>query len=148
MLYHRPTLSYFEDKFYETFRECLCVNNSIEGELSLTQYIRYSSSRMPCHFLSARRYASAVLAMAVSASPSACLLHCIETAGRIELVFIWGLPSTYPTLCCKRNKYLKTCSLSIVLTAADQKPQKSFKRRYYPSSQRLNVNVMLSRLSH
>jgi len=31
----------------------------------------------------------------------------------------------------------------ILLTATDQKPQKSLKRRYYPPSHRLNVNVML-----
>jgi len=41
----------------------------------------------------------------------------------------------------------KNCSLSIVLTATDQKPQKSLKRSYYPPSHCLNVNVMLSNQS-
>jgi len=36
----------------------------------------------------------------------------------------------------------KNCRLSIVLTATDQKPQKSLKRWYYPPSHRLNVNVI------
>ena len=40
----------------------------------------------------------------------------------------------------------KNCSLSIVLTATDQKPQKSLKSTwFYPPSHRLNVNMMLSR---
>ena len=40
----------------------------------------------------------------------------------------------------------KNCSLSIVLTATDQKPQESLKRWYYPPySHCLDVNVMLSR---
>ena len=39
----------------------------------------------------------------------------------------------------------KNCSLSIVLTATDQKPQKSLKRWYCPPSHCLNVNVMLSK---
>jgi len=38
----------------------------------------------------------------------------------------------------------KNCSSSIVLTATDQKPQKSL--AYYPPSHRLNVNVMLSNI--
>jgi len=42
---------------------------------------------------------------------------------------------------------IKNCSLSIVLTATDQKLQKSLKRWYYPPSHRLNVNVMLDWLS-
>jgi len=37
----------------------------------------------------------------------------------------------------------KNCSLSIVLTAMDQKPQKSLQRSYYTPSHCLNVNVML-----
>ena len=37
--------------------------------------------------------------------------------------------------------------LSIVLTAMDQKPQKSLKRWYYPPSHCLNVNVMLSNMT-
>jgi len=41
----------------------------------------------------------------------------------------------------------KNYSLSIVLTATDQKPQKSLKRWYYPPSHRLNVNVMLSNIT-
>ena len=41
----------------------------------------------------------------------------------------------------------KNCSLSIVLTATDQKPQKSLKRWYYPPSHCLNVNVMLSNMT-
>jgi len=41
----------------------------------------------------------------------------------------------------------KNCSLSIVLTATDQKPQKSFKRWYYPPSHCLNVNMMLSNMT-
>jgi len=32
------------------------------------------------------------------------------------------------------NKTAKNCSLSIVLTATDQKPQKSLKRSYYSAS--------------
>ena len=46
------------------------------------------------------------------------------------------------------NKKMKTknCSLSIVLTSTDQKPQTSLKRWYYPPSHRLNVNVMLSNI--
>ena len=39
----------------------------------------------------------------------------------------------------------KNCSLSIVLTATDQKPQKSLKRWYYPPSHCLNV--MLSNMT-
>jgi len=34
-----------------------------------------------------------------------------------------------------------------VLTATDQKPQKSLKMSYYPPSHRLNVNVMLSNMT-
>jgi len=41
----------------------------------------------------------------------------------------------------------KNCSLSIVLTATDQKPQKSLKRWYYPPSHCLNVNMMLSNMT-
>jgi len=41
----------------------------------------------------------------------------------------------------------KNCSLSIVLTATDQKPQKSLKGWYYPLSHRLSVNVMLSNIT-
>ena len=41
----------------------------------------------------------------------------------------------------------KNCSLSLVLTATDQKPQKSLKRLYYPPSHCLNVNVMLSNMT-
>ena len=41
----------------------------------------------------------------------------------------------------------RSCSLSIALTAMDQKPQKSLKRLYYPPSHRLNVNVMLSNMT-
>jgi len=41
----------------------------------------------------------------------------------------------------------KNCSLSIVLTATDQKPQKSLKRWYYPPSHCLNVNVMPSNMT-
>ena len=41
----------------------------------------------------------------------------------------------------------ENCSLSIVLTATDQKPQKSLKRWYYPPSHCLNVNVMLSNMA-
>ena len=41
----------------------------------------------------------------------------------------------------------KNCSLSIVLTATDQKPQKSLKKSYYPPSHCLNVNVMLSNMT-
>jgi len=41
----------------------------------------------------------------------------------------------------------KNCSLSIVLTTTDQKPQKSLKRLYYPPSHCLNVNVMLSNMT-
>ena len=41
----------------------------------------------------------------------------------------------------------KNCSLSIVLTATDQNPQKSLKRWYYPPSHCLNVNVMLSNMT-
>ena len=41
----------------------------------------------------------------------------------------------------------KNCSLSIVLTATDQKPQKSLKRSYYPPSHCLNVKVMLSNMT-
>jgi len=33
-----------------------------------------------------------------------------------------------------------------VLTATNQKPQKIIKRRFYPPSHRLNVNVMLSNI--
>jgi len=55
--------------------------------------------------ITARRYASAVYAVAVC--PSVCLSvtsrQCIETIGRIELVFDMGLPSTYPTLCFKES---------------------------------------------
>jgi len=35
----------------------------------------------------------------------------------------------------------------MVLTATDQKPQKSSQRRYYQPSRRLNVNVMLSNIT-
>jgi len=45
------------------------------------------------------------------------------------------------------NYNTKNCSLSIVLTATDHKPQKSLKRSYYPPSHRLNVNVMLSNMT-
>jgi len=38
----------------------------------------------------------------------------------------------------------KNWSLSTVLTATDQKLQKSLKRLYYPLSHSLNVNMMLS----
>ena len=41
----------------------------------------------------------------------------------------------------------KNCCLSIVLTATDQKLQKSLKRWYYPPSHCLNVNVMLSNMT-
>ena len=41
----------------------------------------------------------------------------------------------------------KNCSLSIVLTATDQKPQKSLKRWYYPPSHCPNFNVMLSNVT-
>ena len=41
----------------------------------------------------------------------------------------------------------KNCSLSTVLTATHQKPQKSLKRWYYPPSHCLNVNVMLSNMT-
>ena len=41
----------------------------------------------------------------------------------------------------------KNCSLSTVLTATDQKPQKSLKSWYYPPSHCLNVNVMLSNMT-
>jgi len=41
----------------------------------------------------------------------------------------------------------KNCSLSIVSTATDQKPQKALKRWYYPPSHRLNANVMLSNIT-
>jgi len=34
-----------------------------------------------------------------------------------------------------------------VLMATDEKPQKSLKRSYYPLSNRLNVNVMLSNIT-
>ena len=40
----------------------------------------------------------------------------------------------------------KNCSLSTVLTATDQKLQKSLKRWYYPPLHCLNVNVMLSKV--
>ena len=42
---------------------------------------------------------------------------------------------------------IKNCSLSIVLTATDQKPQKSLKRWYFPPSHCLNVSVMLSNMT-
>jgi len=55
--------------------------------------------------LPARRYVSAVLAMALCPS-SVCLSvtsrYCIETAERIELVFSTEAPSAYPTLYYKR----------------------------------------------
>ena len=41
----------------------------------------------------------------------------------------------------------KNCSLSIVLTATDQKPQKSLRRSHYPPSHCLNVNVMPSNMT-
>ena len=41
----------------------------------------------------------------------------------------------------------KNCSLSIVLTATDQKRQKSLNRSYYPPSHCLNVNVMMSNMT-
>jgi len=45
------------------------------------------------------------------------------------------------------NINTKNCSLSIVLTATDQKPQKSLKTWYYPPSHCLNVNVVLSNMT-
>ena len=45
------------------------------------------------------------------------------------------------------NINIKNCSLSIVLTATDQKTQKSLKRWYYTPSHRLNINVMLSNMT-
>jgi len=47
------------------------------------------------------------------------------------------------------NLYINTknCSSSIVLTATDQKPQKSLKKWYYPPQHCLNVNVMLSNMT-
>ena len=48
------------------------------------------------HFFTARRYASAVLAVVVCLSVTS--RYCIETTGRIELVLARRLPSTYPTL--------------------------------------------------
>jgi len=54
-------------------------------------------------FLPARRYASAVLAMAlcpsVRLSVSVTSRSSIETDGRIQLVLEWKLPSTHPTVC-------------------------------------------------
>jgi len=60
------------------------------------------------HSITARRYASAVHAVVVcpsvclSVRPSVTSRHCIETTGRIELVFLARRPlSVYPTLRCK-----------------------------------------------
>jgi len=41
----------------------------------------------------------------------------------------------------------KNCTLSILLTATDQKPQKSLQKWYYPPSHHVKVNVMLSNVT-
>jgi len=47
-----------------------------------------------------------------------------------------------------KNINIKNCSLSIVLMATDQKPQrKTLKRYYYRLSHSLNVNVMVSNIT-
>jgi len=45
------------------------------------------------------------------------------------------------------SENVKNCSLSMILTATDQKPQKSLKRLYYPPLHRLTINVMLSNVA-
>ena len=55
-----------------------------------------------------------------------------------------GWYTSWPLL---TNINTKNCSLSIVLTATDQQPQKSLKRWYYPPSHCLNVNVMPSNMT-
>ena len=57
------------------------------------------SQFLPRHALLARYTLSSCVCPSVHMSViSRC---CIETTGRIELVFDWRLPSTYPTLYCK-----------------------------------------------
>jgi len=57
-------------------------------------------------FFTARRYASAVLAVVVCLSVTS--RYCIETTGRIELVLARGLSSTYPTPCYKEIRVSRT----------------------------------------
>jgi len=66
-----------------------------------------------------------------------CVMWCDE---RVGLLLLWG------TRLIIQAVNTQNCSLSIVLMAMDQKPQKSLKRWYYPP-RRLNVNVVLSGLS-
>jgi len=70
-------------------------------------------------------------------------------AGQISAFLIDFAGRLYNTLTLPSERVIttKNCSLSIVLTATDQKPQKSLKRRYCPPSHRLNVNAMLSNTS-
>jgi len=69
----------------------------------------------------ARRYASAELAMALCSPP-------YVKVGVVGYMIIIN------------------CGSSIVLTATDEQPRKSLKRWYYPPSNRLNINVMLSNI--
>jgi len=47
-----------------------------------------------------------LLVLAIALCPSVCQTvtsrNSIETDDRIELVLAWELPSTYPTMCCKK----------------------------------------------
>ena len=66
--------------------------------------------RGSCCFFTARRYASAVTATSlVYPCPCPCLsqagISCMETTGRIRLVLLWRLPSTYHTLCYEKFGY-------------------------------------------
>jgi len=68
-------------------------------------------------------------------------LHTSLQCKHAKLVLKTDQPTAYVVI------NTKNCSLSIVLTAADQKPQKSLKRSYYPPSYCLNVNVMMSNMT-
>jgi len=45
------------------------------------------------------------------------------------------------------NINIKNCTLSIVLTATDQKPQKSFKKSYYSASCLHSGNAMVGNIT-
>ena len=64
-----------------------------------------------------------------------------------EFSFMHHCSMPYNILCIISHINIKNCSLSTVLTATDQKPQKSFKRWYYLPSHCLNVNVMLGNIT-
>ena len=97
-----PTLCYKEIGVSPKIR----VRSTSSGTLSQTLDLENFAT-------ASRRYASAVLAMALSVCLSVCLSvsitsRCyVETSGQIELGLERRVSSTYPTLCCEETRASK-----------------------------------------